>query len=331
MDLDSSISPQRAPWVRQLLSMKGVRGAVYRIGEIRRRGRTAVRAGIDLTRLELSPPASRPRIAAVIVGRNDDYMPDFLGRLRATLRWNLRYLVSEVLFVEWNPPADRELLSIPLANEFPELRAYVVSRETHSTVCDNPRLALMEYHAKNVGIRRAVAPWVLVTNGDAAVGLDSVHSILAGPLATNDVWTAERHDVEWGEGSSRLDLVNTFARRRIIPYQPLGTGEFAFASRTLWHRVGGYDEGLIRHRIGCDSRGVAQMVAHGARIRRAGSVLHLQHDTSCTVDAGPHQGESATPDGVPYTNSADWGLASAREVPIAERVWELHPDLNPSL
>jgi hypothetical protein len=90
--------------------------------------------------------------------------------------------------------------------------------------------------------------------------------------------------------------------------------------------VRGYDEGLVRHRIGCDSRGVAQMVAHGARIRRAGSVLHMQHDTSCTVDAGPHQGEAASIEGVPYSNLDGWGLRDARESPIAERVWELVPE-----
>ena len=326
MEMASSEPRRRPDWLDSLLRVPGIRGAVYRIAESGRRGRLLARAGMDYARLEFGSPEGRPEICAVLVGRNDDYMPDFLGRLRATIQWNLRYLVSEIVFVEWNPPPGRPLLATALAAEFPEVRAYVVPPETHVATCENPRLPLLEYHAKNVGIRRASAPWILVTNGDAAVGLDSVRRILRAPLRQDEVWTAERHDVAWvDERSAGLGRVNIFGRRKIVPYRSLGTGEFALASRDLWHRVRGYDESLVRHRIGCDSRGVAQMVAHGARIRRAGSVLHMQHDTSCTVDAGPHQGEAASIEGVPYSNLEGWGLRDARESPIAERVWELVP------
>jgi hypothetical protein len=308
----------------RLLRVPGVRGAVYRIAQAGRHGGRAVRAGVDYARLELRTPARPPAITAVVVGRNDDYMPDFMGRLRATLRWNLRYLVSDIVFVEWNPPADRPLLSPGLAREFASLTAYVVPAQVHRAICENPNLALLEYHAKNVGIRRAPSDWILVTNGDAAVGLDTVRRLRAGRLRDGEVWTAERHDVRWdGRSDSGLRLRNALGRRRVVPYRALGTGEFALASKTLWEQAGGYDESRVRHRMGCDTRGVAQMAAHGATIRRAGSVLHLDHDTSCTVSGGPHHGETAGVDGVPYLNPDDWGLAGAEEVEIAERVCEL--------
>jgi hypothetical protein len=321
----------RSEWIYGLLRIRGIRGIVYRVAQAWDHGRSVGRQVTDAAVLRTMRASFPERVTAVVVGRNDDYMPDFLGRLRATLRWNLRHLVTEVVFVEWNPPADQPLLSPVLAREFPTLRAYVVPGSVHDGICENPNLKLLEYHAKNVGIRRAAAPWVLVTNGDAAVGLDSVRRLREEGLAENVVWTAERRDVSWpDEGRSVIGFINAVRPGRTIPYNPLGTGEFALASRALWHHVGGYDEGLIRHRIGCDARGVAQMIAHGATARRVGSVIHLQHGTSCTVEAGPHQGEAATPEGVPYSNATDWGLAGAAESAIEERVWELHPRLNPT-
>ncbi len=60
-----------------------------------------------------------PSIAAVMVGRNDDYMPDFAERLRITLEWNIRHFVVEPILVEWNPLEERELLGTKLVRLFP--------------------------------------------------------------------------------------------------------------------------------------------------------------------------------------------------------------------
>jgi hypothetical protein len=68
---------------------------------------------------------------------------------------------------------------------------------------------------------------------------------------------------------------------------------------------------------------MAQMVALGARINKAGTVLHLRHPTSCVEGVRPHHGEEANYEGVPYHNGDDWGLRGAREVQLAERVWRL--------
>jgi hypothetical protein len=263
-------------------------------------------------------------VAAIVVGRNDDYMSDFAARLSATLEWNLRYLISEVVFVEWNPPPDRELLAIELTKRFACLRAYVVPPQVHAEVCQNPHVPLLEYHAKNVGIRRALAPWIMTTNADAALGLDTVNRILDAELDRNIAWTAERIDIKWREDQQRhLDLLTSLRSGRFIPYHQLGTGEFMLASRELWRRAGGYDEALVRHRIGCDVRGAAQMLACGARITFAGSVLHLAHPTSCTEGVTLHQGETATIEGVPYQNPATWGMENFREVQTADRIWRL--------
>jgi len=274
--------------------------------------------------LRLRGTRHRPQIAAVVVGRNDDYMLDFRDRLHATVAWNIQHLVNEVVFVEWNPPGDRQLLSYDLASNFACLRAYIVPSKIHHDICRNDNIKLLEYHAKNVGIRRARSPWILSTNADAATGLDTANRFYGADLDPGVAWTAERVDIPWREGAQReISLIGSLRYRRVIPYEQLGTGDLCLASRALWHGIRGYDERMVRHRIGCDVRGTAQMLAHGAKIRRAGTVLHLVHPTSCTEGIQPHHGEAAQMEGIPYVNSDAWGLASQREVPLAERVWRL--------
>jgi len=301
-----------------------ITGVKYRLGQLQQRTGFAMRGAGNYAKLLMRSGNHRPQIAAVTVGRNDDYMPDFRERLLATLAWNVNYLVNEIVFVEWNPPADRELLSLELTRKFACLRAYVVSREVHEQICQNRNVNLLEYHAKNVGIRRAKAPWIISTNADAAVGLDSVNTLLTNKLDSDVLWTAERWDIPWRENrQTEIGLLDSLRYRRLIPYERLGTGEFCLASRELWHRARGFDEQMVRHRIGCDVRGTAQMVAHGASIRRVGTVLHLAHPTSCTENIQPHHGDLATPEGVPYQNPDDWGLGNLAEVEIADRVWQL--------
>lgn len=308
----------------RLRDIKGIRGALYRAGQFQLRTSFAANGLTNFLRLRTHQNGSRPSIAAVVVGRNDDYMSDFAERLNATLEWNIRYLVNEVVFVEWNPPGDRELLAYDLVKRFNCLRAYVVPAEIHQQVCENENIKLLEYHAKNVGIRRARSPWIMSTNADAAVGLDTVNTLLGGNLDPEVIWTAERFDIPWREDQQRkIGLFDSLRFRRLIPYEVLGTGEFCLAAKELWHRVRGFDEQMLRHRIGCDRRGTAQMRAHGAKIKRGGTVLHLTHPTSCTESVQPHHGELATIEGVPYQNGADWGLGDRREIQLAERVWQI--------
>ena len=309
---------------KKLKDLKGIRGALYRIDQLRARTAFAADAVADFLRLRIHHNGSRPSITAVVVGRNDDYMSDFRQRLHATVAWNVKHLVNEVVFVEWNPPADRELLSMDLAKRFAGLRAYVVAPEIHQALCENSNVPLLEFHAKNVGIRRATSDWVVTTNADAAFGPDIVNRILETDLSEDVVFSAQRIDISWREGrETEIGALDCLRYRRVIPYHPLGTGEFGFASKQMWERARGYDESLVRHRIGVDKRGVAQLIAHGARSENAGTVFHLAHPTSCTEGVQDHHGDWASWEDVPYENDQNWGLANRLETKIAERVWLL--------
>ncbi len=299
-------------------------GVTYRLNQTHLRFSYAMNGASSFIKLQNRLNGGSSSIAAVMVGRNDDYMPDFANRLRATIAWNARHFIDEAIFIEWNPPADRELLGTSLVNIFPQLKVYVVPQSLHQTVCHNPKLPLMEYHAKNVGIRRAESRWIIATNADVAFGADSILAFKQAELSNNAAWTAQRIDIPWKEWrSEEIGLKDCIKFRRIIPYSQHGTGDFLMASRELWHRVRGYDEKLLKHRIGCDVRGAAQMLAHGAQINKIGNILHLAHPTSCTEQIQPHHGEYAPLDNLPYRNDPDWGLGNRREIQISERIWKL--------
>jgi hypothetical protein len=299
-------------------------GIIYRFNQAQLRLSYALNGAGSYVRLRNQTNGRKASVASVMVGRNDDYMPDFANRLRATIGWNVRHFVDEAIFIEWNPPADRELLGTSLVKEFPQLKVYVVPENLHRMVCHNPRLPLMEYHAKNVGIRRATSPWIIATNSDVAFGADSILAFKKAELNHDIAWTAQRIDIPWKEWrSEHIGLKDCIQFRRIIPYSQHGTGDFLMASRELWHRVRGYDEKLLKHRIGCDIRGAAQLLVHGAQIQRIGNILHLAHPTSCTEQLQPHHGERAPLDNLPYQNDSDWGLGNCREIKISERIWQL--------
>ena len=105
-------------------------------------------------------------ISIVIVGRNDNYGGDFEGRLFATTQYNLdalatRGIANELIFVEWNPLPDRPLLSHKVASAFEQAHCIVVDGVVHRHVSRNRHIAVFEYHAKNVGARRASGRWLL--------------------------------------------------------------------------------------------------------------------------------------------------------------------------
>lgn len=312
--------PARMP---RLEASRLARGLSRRAGTVRKRVGHPLDAAVHWT--GVLPSTERgARVTAVMVGRNDDYMADFAQRLHATIAWSLRQMVVEVVFVEWNPPADRPLLSLDLISRFQKVRAYVVTREIHANLCRNSNLALLEYHAKNVGIRRATSPWVLATNADVLLGLDTICRVRKNDLRDDVAYTAERFDIGWPVGRSKpIDLLDFVFYRRAVPHHPYGTGDFLLANRSAWCQARGYDESLLEHRLGCDRRGAAQIVHHGSETEKVGRILHMAHPASSTEAVVAHHGVLADWDNLPYHNPDDWGLSGCRETELAERVWQL--------
>ncbi len=106
-------------------------------------------------------------------------------------------LPLELVLVEWNPPADRPPLAEALRwqpTEQFQPQVITVPPEVHRTYAHADGLPLFQMIGKNVGIRRAKAPYVLATNIDILLS-DELFTFLKAGLKPNAMYRVDRHDV----------------------------------------------------------------------------------------------------------------------------------------
>ncbi len=116
-----------------------------------------------------------PYLSIVVTSRNDNHGGDLLRRTSAFMsnvfhqakKWSLPV---ELIMVDWNPATDRPLLQEVLpkpCEDVPVVVKYVVvPPEEHRKYRNSDAIPLYQMIAKNVGIRRASAEFILCTNID---------------------------------------------------------------------------------------------------------------------------------------------------------------------
>jgi hypothetical protein len=282
--------------------------------------------------------SASPFLTVVITARHDNYGGSFRERIAAPLRFNYERLSEagvpyELILVEWDPIPGRPLLSEMLAKELPDvtariLRPIVVAPEYQSAMTQNPRVPYLEYVAKNVGIRRAAASFVLVTNADILLGREAVTVIAARRLEPGVVYRAPRCDIKLGIDQVALswaaleDRANQVRQPDLKP--PLlssAAGDFLLSDRETFHRLRGFNEVYRAARAGIDTNFMAKVYGAGMRIVEiGGAVYHVDHVGSLRVTKAFHRDNRAeSPWGdldwrserVAYNNREDWGLAEA--------------------
>lgn len=117
----------------------------------------------------------KPYLSFIVTGRNDDYGHRFNYRVQNFLD-NISYLnekyhlPSEIIFVEWNPPKNKKRLhqelKIKKDRKFTKIRFIEFPENLHKKIKNSENMPLFEYLAKNVGIRRALGEFILITNPD---------------------------------------------------------------------------------------------------------------------------------------------------------------------
>ncbi len=142
-----------------------------------------------------------PRVSIVATTRNDDHGGNQLARTRLFVEGmaeqSSRLAVPvELVLVEWNPPAGRP----PMAEafEWPRSRWFdpvivTVAPELHGRLAHSKELPLFQMIAKNVGIRRATAPFVLATNIDILFSDELFRAF--GDLQPRTMYRVDRLDV----------------------------------------------------------------------------------------------------------------------------------------
>lgn len=150
------------------------------------------------------PQDPPPYVSLVVTSRNDNHGLNIQQRMQAfvdgwfhqTAKFGLD---SELIFVEWNPPADRPRLIDSL--RWPEnrgpcrLRLIEVPEELHNHFACADRLPLYQFIAKNVGIRRARAPFILTSNIDILFSDELMAFLAERKLEENVIYRNDRLDV----------------------------------------------------------------------------------------------------------------------------------------
>ncbi len=147
---------------------------------------------------------TNPKISIVACSRNDDHGKDLLNRcslfVKGLIKHSNNYKLNiELIIVEWNPPADKpllkEVLPLPHPDDFLSLRFIIVPSKIHQSIPSKADLPLHQMIAKNVGIRRAKAPFVLCTNNDLLFSNELFKYFNKNNLKENVFYRAIRCDV----------------------------------------------------------------------------------------------------------------------------------------
>jgi hypothetical protein len=147
---------------------------------------------------------SAPYISVVVAARNDNHGGNMIGRMQAFIdSWisqaKQHNLSSEIVVVEWNPPAGRARLMDDL--RWPpdlgpcEVRFIEVPREIHDGLPNSAAIPLHQMIAKNVGIRRARGQFVLATNLDIIFSAELMQFLGERHLEHGKMYRMDRTDI----------------------------------------------------------------------------------------------------------------------------------------
>lgn len=153
-----------------------------------------------------------PYLSVVATSRNDDHGGDLLTRMQVFVSALTSQVVrhgvpSELVLVEWNPPADRsrlaDALTWPDDQGWCPIRIITVPETLHRRLMHSNQLSLFQMIAKNVGIRCALGRFVLATNvdilfSDSLMGFLRQRTLLPGHLYRSDRIDIDRGvEVQW--------------------------------------------------------------------------------------------------------------------------------------
>jgi hypothetical protein len=144
----------------------------------------------------------KTKIALVVTARNDDHGGNLLERMQTFVDgWRdlatEEGLVSEIIFVEWNPPSDKPLLREALKwekSDIVDLKFITVSEKIHQQLPNSDKIPLFQMIAKNVGARRTNAEWLLMTNVDVLFNRPMIHFLANAELDETAFYRASRLD-----------------------------------------------------------------------------------------------------------------------------------------
>lgn len=269
-------------------------------------------------------------ITVVVVGRNDNYGGDFSLRLKTTFEWNLRHLPNpELIYIEWNPMEGKASDCIWITEKYPQAKCYIVPPTIHKKIAANPvKMPVMEYYAKNLGIRMAGNDWVLLINADCLLGFDTIRNIKH--LSKDFVYGTHYTSIRWDqEPINQFHLTDPSKITIAFPADwkmRSVVGNFILTHRSNWLRSTGYDERMNNSRAGMDTNGLMNLLHIGLKPMALGHHFHLDHPESIVNSSNATHGNNESilhHKNIPYRNPDYWGLQHYSRKEIARNIWEL--------
>jgi hypothetical protein len=279
--------------------------------------------------LDFSPKEKAKSISIVVVGRNDNYGGDFSLRLKTTIDWNLsRFPGAELIYIEWNPLSDKPSDTIWMSERYPNAKLYIIPNEIHQKFAGAVKFPILEYFAKNIGIRKASGDYIALINADILMGTD----IQFDQLSKSNVYGSHFTNIKWkGENITEdfLNNKNIVLASAAAPFNLESVvGNFILTHRDNWMKMTGYDERLVDVRNGVDSNGLKMLLHLGLKPIALGHHYHLDHPESLINGANPTHGSNERikqlHDGIniPYSNSNSWGMNDFIFEQINTNVWK---------
>ena len=246
-----------------------------------------------------------PYLSIVITSRNDEHGGNMLQRMQVSLSGLLAQLEkhkieSELILVDWNPPADKPLLKDvvkwPDGLRYCAIRAIIVPPSIHQRYEHSDRMPMHAVIAANCGIRRARGQFILPGVIDLLYP-DELMSYIASRNLKSDVrYRVDRCDVDRNVvqydtlkeqldyGQKNIIQINSHlhvgAKYGLPDLHTNACGDFQLMSRYYWHLLRGYREGDI---IAAHVDGLLSYAAYAAGVREVVlnspmRVYHIDHD-----------------------------------------------------
>lgn len=280
-----------------------------------------------------------PYVSFVTYGRNDGYTPSYMRRVtRATAclaaQLEKAGVDSEIVFAEWNPPADRplilDLLDLPTSLQHVSIRGIIVPGKYHAPYAGADERSIHPAEAANVGIRRARGRFVTPKASDTFFSPETIAMIARRDLDADTIYRIDRHDVEIeDERTLELDDEALLAKLAALPSEPhawidqsahwrlrnLHTnacGDFTLMSSNYWQRVRGHALDTTVLSLDIDSLVMHAAAAMGARECR------WPHDCRVYKPSHPNvSGARVTQVWAPWQRALDDFLSERVSLPAA--------------
>ena len=215
-----------------------------------------------------------------------------------------------------------------MAERYPNCKLFIVPNEVHKQFGAKTNFPILEYFAKNLGIRKSSGEFIALINADVLLGLDISLETLSkkniyGSHYTNINWQGETITTEF------LSNENIILSSAAAPFSLESVvGNFVMTHRDNWITSTGYDESLTDVRNGVDDNGLKNLKHSGLKPIALGHHYHLDHKESLINGANKTHGSDErikqlqSGYNIPYKNKDSWGMNNHTFEQINSKTWK---------